>query len=111
MEIHQSRAIGELLAEFIHGSALEQPLLERKVVALWPEVLGPVVSQLTGRIEVKNGVLLVQIRSAALKAQLFEVRHELVQKLNDAVGAKVLKDIRLFPCPRHPPRDVRDKPL
>ena len=30
MEIHQSRAIGELLAEFIHGSALEQPLLEIK---------------------------------------------------------------------------------
>ena len=96
MEIHKARPIGELLAEFIHGSELEQPLLERKVVALWPEVLGPVVSQLTGRIEVKNGVLLVQIRSAALKAQLFEVRHELVQKLNDAVGAKVLKDIRLL---------------
>ena len=94
MEIHQSRSIGELLAEFIHGSKLEQPLLERKVIALWPEVLGPVVSQLTGKIEVKNGVLMVHIRSAALKSQLFEIRHELVQKLNDAAGAKVIKDIR-----------------
>lgn len=96
MEIHKARSIGELLADFIHGSELEQPLLERKVVALWPEVLGKTVAQMTGEIQVKNGVLLVHIRSAALKAQLFEIRHELVRKLNDAAGAQVLKDIRVL---------------
>lgn len=96
MEIHKARAIGELLADFIHGSELEQPLLERKVLALWPELLGPTIAQMTGEIQVKNGVLLVHIRSAALKAQLFEVRYELVRKLNAAVGANVLKDIRLL---------------
>ncbi len=95
-EIHKARTIGDLLADFIHGSALEQPLLERKVVALWSEVLGPTVAQFTGDIEVKNGVLYVHIRSAALRSQLFEVRYDLVRKLNDAVGARVLKDIRLL---------------
>ena len=96
MEIHKARAIGELLADFIHGSELEQPLLERKVLTLWPKLLGPTIAQMTGEIQVKNGVLLVHIRSAALKAQLFEVRYELVRKLNAAVGANVLKDIRLL---------------
>ena len=96
MEIHKARAIGELLADFIHGSELEQPLLERKVLTLWPELLGPTIAQMAGEIQVKNGVLLVHIRSAALKAQLFEVRYELVRKLNAAVGANVLKDIRLL---------------
>ena len=96
MEIHKARPIGELLADFIHGSDLEQPLLERKVVELWPEVLGPTVAQMTGEIQVKNGVLLVHIHSAALKAQLFDIRHELVRKLNEAAGAQVLKDIRVL---------------
>lgn len=96
MEIHKARSIGELLADFIHGSALEQPLLERKVVELWPEVLGPTVAQLTGDIEVKNGVLFVRVRSAALKQQLFDIRHNLVRRLNEAAGANVLKDIRLL---------------
>ena len=82
MEIkHKARSIGELLAEYIHGSELEQPLLERKVVALWPEVLGPTI---------------VHIRSAALKSQLFDIRFDLVRKLNAAAGADVLKDIRLL---------------
>lgn len=96
MEIHKAYSIGELLADFIHGSVLETPLLERKVVELWPQVLGPTVAQLTGQMEVKNGVLLVHIRSAALRSQLFEVRHEVVRKLNEAAHADVLKDIRLL---------------
>ena len=96
MEIHKAHAIGELLAEFIQGSVLETPLLERRVMELWPQVLGPSVAQLTGTMEVKNGVLFVHIRSAALRARLFECRHEVVRKLNDAARAHVLKDIRLL---------------
>lgn len=95
-EIHKARAIGELLADFIHGSELEQPLLERKVLALLPEVLGKTVVQYMGDSEVKNGVLYVHIHSAALRSQLFDVRFDLLRKLNDAAGAKVLKDIRLL---------------
>lgn len=94
--IYKARSIGELLADFIHGSELEQPLLERKVIELWPQVLGTTVAQMTGDIEVKNGTLYVHVRSAALKSQLFDIRYDLVNKLNDAVGAKVLKDIRLL---------------
>ena len=95
-EIHKARAIGDLLAEFIHGSQLEQPLLERKVIAMWPQLLGPTIAQFTGDIEVKNGVLYVHIRSAALRSQLFDIRFDLVRKLNDAAGATVIKDIRLL---------------
>jgi predicted nucleic acid-binding Zn ribbon protein len=95
-EIHKARPIGELLADFIHGSELEQPLLERKIVALWPMVLGATVAQMTGEVEVKNGVLYVHVYSAALRSQLFDIRHDLVRKLNEAAGANVLKDIRLL---------------
>ena len=95
-DIHKARSIGELLADFIHGSELEQPLLERKVLALLPEVLGATVVHYLGESEVKNGVLFVHIRSAALRSQLFDIRYDLLRKLNEAAGAKVLKDIRLL---------------
>ena len=96
MQKHRAQSIGDIIAEYLHGSALETPLLERRVMELWPQVLGPSVTQLTGTMEVKNGVLFVHIRSAALRAQLFECRHEVVRKLNDAARAHVLKDIRLL---------------
>ena len=96
MEYHKAQSIGDLLAEFIRGSELEKPLLERKVIALWPELFGPTVAQMTIDISVKDGVLYVHIRSAALRSQLFECRFDLVKKFNNAAGAKVIKDIRLL---------------
>jgi hypothetical protein len=47
-------------------------------------------------VEVKDGVLFVRVSSAALKAQLFENRFELVRRLNDEVGAPVIKDCRIL---------------
>jgi predicted nucleic acid-binding Zn ribbon protein len=58
--------------------------------------MGSVVVGLTQSVEMKDGVLYVRVRSAALKAQLFENRFELVRKLNEAVGANVIKDCRIL---------------
>ena len=96
MPKHTSQSIGTLIAEFIRGTEAETALLERKVVSLWTDTLGTMVARYTGEMEVKNGTLFVHIHSAALRQQLFEQRHAIVKKLNDAAGSKVLTDIRLL---------------
>lgn len=94
--MNQPQHISDVLAAFMRESGLEKPLLEHRIVDLWPEVMGSLVAQLTSRVEIRDGVLFVWLRSAALKAQLFECRFEVVAKLNDAVGGKVIRDIRLL---------------
>ncbi len=96
MQQHRTQSIGELLSDYLRETGLEKPLLERQVVEKWPEVMGPMIARLTRSVELKNGVLMVRISSAALKAQLFECRRELVEKLNNAVGAHVIDDVRLL---------------
>lgn len=96
MSKHTAQKIGSLIADFLRGTETETQLLERKVPALWEEVLGAPVARFTGEMEVKNGTLFVHIHSAALRQQLFEQRHAIIKKLNDAAGAKVLTDIRLL---------------
>ena len=93
---HQTHSIGELIAQFIQGTEAETVLMERKVIQLWPEVMGQAVANLTGEIEMKRGVLYVHIHSAALRAQLFEYRFDVVRKLNEAINAQFVKDIRLL---------------
>jgi len=88
-------AITELLAQYLREQGLEQTILGDELIAQWPKVMGAQVARLTGKIEIKNQVLHVQIRSAALRQQLFECRSNLIKKLNEAVGASVIKDIRL----------------
>ena len=81
--------------DFLKENQLEQPLLERQLVAKWGEVMGALVSDLTRSVEIKNGVLYVKVKSAALRQQLFECRFEVVKKMNESVGAEVIRDVRL----------------
>lgn len=88
--------ISEALVGFLRESGLEKPVLEVQVEEAWPQVMGKIVTDLTRSVEVKDGTLFVRVSSAALKAQLFENRFELVRRLNEAVGAPVLKDCRIL---------------
>ena len=84
MGTHKAQSLGTLLADFFRGTEAETTLLERKIPAMWVEVLGPVVANFTGEMEVKNGVLYVHIHSAALRQQLFEQRYTIIKKLDEA---------------------------
>jgi len=91
-----SVSIGEALVSYLRESGLEKPVLEVRVEEAWPRVMGTTVANLTRSVEVKDGMLIVRVNSAALKAQLFENRFELIRRLNDEVGAPVLKDCRIL---------------
>ena len=89
-------SIDEALVAYLRESGPEKPVLEVQVEEAWPRVMGQVVTDLTQSVEMKDGLLIVRVRSAALKAQLFENRFELVRRLNDAVGAPAIKDCRIL---------------
>ena len=91
-----SLSIGDALVQCLRESGLEKTLLEVQVEEAWPKVMGDVVTGLTRSVEVTNGMLIVRVNSAALKAQLFENRFELVRKLNEFVGATVIRDCRIL---------------
>ena len=88
--------ITDALVDFLRESGLEQPVLEVQMEEIWPQVMGETVAKLTRSVVVKDGMLIVHVNSAALKAQLFENRFELVRKLNEAVGAEVIRDCRIL---------------
>lgn len=88
--------LSEALVGFLRESGLEQSVMDVQIEEIWPRVMGQTVRNLTRSIEVKDGMLIVRVSSAALKAQLFENRFELIRKLNEAVGAPALKDCRIL---------------
>lgn len=91
-----THSIGDLLTTYLREQGLEKPLLERQVVERWPEIMGPIVAQMTRNVEVENGMLRVRLSNAALRAQLFECRRELVKKINETMGSDVINDVRLL---------------
>jgi predicted nucleic acid-binding Zn ribbon protein len=89
-------SLSEVLVDYLRESGLEQSVLDVQIEEVWPRVMGETVRKLTRSVEVKDGMLIVRVSSAALKAQLFENRFELVRKLNEAVGAPAVRDCRIL---------------
>ena len=89
-------SISDALVDYLRESGLEQSVLDMQIEQVWPRVMGETVTKLTRSIEMRDGMLIVHVNSAALKAQLFENRFELVRKLNEAVGANAIRDCRFL---------------
>ena len=92
----KTQSISDALVSYLRESGLEQSVLDVQIEEVWPLVMGDVVTHLTRSVEVRDGVLYVRVNSAALKTQLFENRFEMVRKLNEAVGAKAIRDCRIL---------------
>lgn len=88
------KVLKELILRNLRTQGLETPLLQKRLMDAWPVVMGPMVSQFTGNVVIRNQTLYVHLTNPALRADLSMNRTELVKKLNDYVGSQVIAEIR-----------------
>ena len=88
------KRIGELILRNLREQGLETPLQQKRLMAAWPEVMGEMIAGYTQDLFIKNQTLFVHLTNPALRADLSMMRHEIVKKLNAAVGSQVIADIR-----------------
>ncbi len=88
--------LGDILQKFLRDEGLETPLLQRRVIDAWEQVTGHMVAGYTREKFIKNQVLFVKIVNPALRQDLSMMRTKLTQRLNSAVGASVIVDVRVY---------------
>lgn len=90
------RSLSELLPEILRHEGLETPLLQKRLIASWDEVVGKPIARYSGERFIKNQTLYVKITSPALRNDLAMSRALLVRRLNETVGAQIIADIRFY---------------
>lgn len=93
MKRGKAESIGDLVRYYLRQEGLETPLNETRMAAAWTEVMGEGIARYTGDTFVRNEVLYVHLKSPALRADLMMNREALVRRLNQYVGAQVIRDI------------------
>ena len=96
MKRKKEQQIGALVNEFLRTQGLESPLNEDRLLMAWGDVMGKVTERNTGRLFIRNETLYAEIKSSALRADLMLRKVETVNKLNNFVGFRVIKDIVLM---------------
>jgi hypothetical protein len=67
---------------------------EAQALWLWPQLLGEDLSRETNALKLAGGTLWITATSPALAHQLHLERGLLIQRLNDMIGAPVVREIR-----------------
>ena len=87
--------IEKLVRSIVRANGLETPLLQRRVIAAWDEVAGPLVARYTVDKRIQNQTLWVRIQNPAIRSEVSMIKTDLMRQLNAKVGSNVIYDIRI----------------
>jgi len=95
MDRSNTQSMGEAIRAFLKESKLEKPLRERQLVSSWESLLGKSIAKATKDIYIKEGILHVHLNSSVIRNELYMLQDEIIRKLNECAGEKIIKKIIL----------------
>ncbi len=94
MKRRNTQLLGELLRDFFEDNTeLYDKMMAVRVERVWKEKMGSLVMQYTRNLYVRDHILYVSLSSSVLRNELALSREQLVKRLNEYVGATVIRDI------------------
>ena len=89
-----STLIKDIILKNLRDQGLETPLLQKRLIDSWPEVMGEAVASYTADLFIRNQTLFVHLTSPALRMELSMQRQDIVRRLNEHVGNQVIADVK-----------------
>ena len=93
MKRTEARNIGQIIDDVLRKENLDVALDEHRASALWPQIVGDGINRYTLRRYVKDGVMTVHLSSSALANELMLNRAAIIQRINQALGRDVIREI------------------
>lgn len=92
-------ALAGVLDRLLARLGLDEALHGWEAVEEWPRVVGPQIANRTRALGFQDGVLRVAVEGSAWMHELGYLRRDIIQRLNQALGADRVRDVK-FVIPR-----------
>ncbi len=90
------KSINDLLNMYLRHEGLETPLLQKRAIDAWDNLMGEMITRYTGEKFIKNQTLYVKIINPALRQDLSMMKTRIVQRINQAVGSQVITEVMVY---------------
>lgn len=88
------KTLGTALGELVQSLGIKNKLQEYEAVLQWDAVVGDHVAKVATPTKIFQGVLLVRVKTSTWRNELNLRKREIIDRLNNALGATVVKDIK-----------------
>ena len=86
----------EAIEKAISDSGIKSALDQETALGLWNIIVGSVISEVTKVEKVDSGTMFIRVDSSVWRQELHMQKEELVNKINNKVGTKAIRDIRFI---------------
>jgi hypothetical protein len=89
-----TQSIDSAINEFFAANpALATKIAENRAINAWYSLMGQVVKRYTDGVFIRKRTLYLKITSAVLKSELTLCREQLIERLNERAGQRVIDEI------------------
>ncbi len=86
-------SIGEALKQFLDGSRIKGGIQALQIEDVWGKVVGKTVARYTNKLQIIGDKLIITTDVAPLKQELIYQKEKIKQRVNEALGQNVIKEI------------------
>lgn len=86
-------SIGEALKQFLSKSRLKSGMQAIQIEEAWEKIMGRTIANYTDKIQIINSTLFITTSVAPLKNELIYQKEKIIQRVNEALGEKVINEV------------------
>jgi hypothetical protein len=86
-------SLAEAMKEFLNKSRLKNGIQAMQIHDAWEKIMGRTIAKYTEKIEIINSTLFISSNIAPLKNELLYQKEKIIERVNEALGEKVIKDV------------------
>jgi len=86
-------SLGDALKKFLNQSQMKGSIQALQIEEVWEQIMGKTVARYTDKIQIHGSTLYVNTTIAPLRQELMYQKDKIVQRVNEALGEKVIKEV------------------
>ncbi len=90
------KQLGPVIESILRRNNLWSGYQRYLIIEKWPDLVGLELSEVTKAVKITNGLLQVLVKDSVWSYHLSLLKPQLIKKLNDHVGCKVVNDIVFY---------------
>ncbi|MEO7311473.1 MAG: DUF721 domain-containing protein [Chitinophagaceae bacterium] len=86
-------SLGDAMKAFLEKSRLKSGIKALQIEQVWAEVMGKTIAKYTDKLEIIKQTLFIYTSVGPLKNELFYQKEKIIERINEAMGEKVITTV------------------
>ncbi len=85
--------MGDAIKKFLDQSRLKSGMQALQIEDAWEQIMGKTIARYTDKLQVINDTLFITTQVAPLKHELIFQKEKIIQRVNEALGQRIINKI------------------